>query len=173
MHNKNDTHIKVCNVCLLLVPSNVPQNVVAVPLNATHAMIVWEPPPPDHQNGLIGLYRIAITVVDTDEQLQDVSAGTTTVLGPLHPFYTYKFSIAAETVQVGPFTSPITLKMPEAGNVSFIRFEFPFLFFPHSSNWNCKKYDSRYCICQLCKSVLASSECPVLEWPSHKLRCYL
>ena len=87
MHNKNDTHIKVCNVCLLLVPSDIPQNVVAVPLNATHAMIVWEPPPVDHQNGPIGLYRITITVVDTDEQLQDVSAGTTTVLG-IHSTHT-------------------------------------------------------------------------------------
>ena len=61
--------MKVCNVCVLLAPSDVPQNVVAVPLNATHVLIVWEPPPVDHQNGPIGLYRIAITVIDTDEQL--------------------------------------------------------------------------------------------------------
>ena len=112
-------------MCRLLVPSDVPQNVVAVPLNATHTLVVWEPLPPDHQNGPIGLYHITITVIDIDEQLQDVSTDISTVLGPLHPFYTYKFSIAAETVQVGPFTSPITLKMPEAGNVGLSTFKYP------------------------------------------------
>ena len=88
---------------------------VAESLNATYALLAWNPPPPEHQNGLIELYRIAVTVTDTGEEFQVQSMYNSTVIGPLHPFYTYKLSIAAQTVEVGPFTSPVVLKMPEAG----------------------------------------------------------
>jgi receptor-type tyrosine-protein phosphatase Q len=96
------------------VPSDVPLNVAAESLNATHAMLAWDPPPPEHQNGLIELYIIHITVTDTGKELQHMSVYNSTVIGPLHPFYTYKFSIAAQTVAVGPFTTPVAVKMPEA-----------------------------------------------------------
>ena len=101
---------------LLVVPCDVPLNVVAESLNATHAMLVWDPPPPEHQNGLIELYIIHIMVAGTGDELQHMSVYNNTVIGPLHPFYTYKFSIAAYTVDVGPFTSPVSLKMPESGS---------------------------------------------------------
>ena len=85
-------------------------------LNATHAMLSWEPPLPEHRNGPIRLYHIITTSVASGEELQDTSANNWTVIGPLHPFYTYKFSVAAETVEVGPFTTPVVLQMPEAGS---------------------------------------------------------
>ena len=82
-------------------------------------MLAWDPPPPEHQNGLIELYIIHITVTDTGKALQHMSVYNSTVIGPLHPFYTYKFSIAAQTVAVGPFTTPVAVKMPEAGSYSY------------------------------------------------------
>jgi len=97
---------------LFIVPSDVPQNISANSINATHALLVWDPPPPEHQNGIIQAYIIMITVVDINEIVQEFSMGNTTVLGPLHPFYTYKFSIAAQTIGLGPYSSPISLKMP-------------------------------------------------------------
>ena len=103
----------------LVVPSDVPQNVVVESLNATHALLAWEPPPPEHQNGIIELYNITVMAADTGERLQHVSVYNSTIIGPLHPFYTYKFSIAAHTVDVGPFTTPVILKMPEAGKKSY------------------------------------------------------
>ena len=75
----------------------------------------WAPPPPEHQNGLIVLYHIAITEADTNTHLDTTSVDETTLIGPLHPYYTYKFSVAAETVEIGPYTSQISLKMPQAG----------------------------------------------------------
>ena len=100
---------------LSIVPSDVPQNIIANSINDTHALLVWDPPPPEHQNGIIQVYIIMITVVDTNELAQEHSVDNTTVLGPLHPFYTYKFSIAAQTIGLGPYSSSITLKMPPAG----------------------------------------------------------
>lgn len=104
----------------LIVPSDVPLNVIAVSLNATHAMLSWDPPLPEHQNGPIGRYHITTTSTASDEELQDTSAENWITIGSLHPFYTYKFSIAAETVEVGPFTTPVTLQMPEAGQINSI-----------------------------------------------------
>lgn len=101
------------------VPSFVPLNVDAESLNATHALLSWDPPPPEHQNGVIEQYHITIKVTETGELLQRFSTYNSTVIGQLHPFYTYMFSVAAQTVAVGPFSSQITLKMPEAGMFSF------------------------------------------------------
>ena len=44
------------------------------------------------------------------------------VIENLHPLYTYRFSIAAQTVAVGPFSDPIVLQMPEAGKNWFSNF---------------------------------------------------
>ena len=96
-------------------PSFVPLTVVAEPLNATRALLLWEPPPPEHQNGVIEQYHITIKVNETGEVLQHFSTYTTTIISQLHPFYTYMFSVAAQTVAVGPYSSDISLKMPEAG----------------------------------------------------------
>ena len=103
--------------CPCVVPSDVPLNVLVESLNATHAMLAWNPPLPEHQNGLIDFYIIHVMVIDTGDELQHTSVFNSTVIGPLHPFYTYKFSIAAHTV---PFTTPISLQMPEAGTCSYI-----------------------------------------------------
>ena len=103
---------------LCAVPTEVPQNVVAVAVNATHVIISWDPPPPEHQNGLIGLYHISITEADTNTQLVHTSVQLSTLVGPIHPYYTYKFSVAAETVEIGPYTSQLSLKMPQAGKTN-------------------------------------------------------
>ena len=36
-------------------------------------------------------------------------------LADLHPFYTYSCSVAAETIDIGPFTAELTTQMPEDG----------------------------------------------------------
>jgi hypothetical protein len=103
------------------VPTDVPQNVVAVAINATYAHLTWDPPPPEHQNGLIELYHIAITEADTSKQSMHTSTEETTLIGQLHPYYTYKFSFAAETVEVGPFSSQVSLRMPQAAPSGIVR----------------------------------------------------
>ena len=109
----NDTTLWVFST----VPSDVPLNLVALAVNATYVYLSWDPPLPEHRNGLIEVYHIAITETDTDEELQYISVYNNTVIGPLHPYYTYKFSVAAVTVDVGPFTSQVTLQTPEAGTI--------------------------------------------------------
>lgn len=117
MKNLSNIHVYVH---LSAVPTFVPLNVVAESLNATNAFLSWDPPPPEHQNGVIEQYHITITVTETGEMLKHLSTYNSTVIGQLHPFYTYMFSVAAETVAVGPYSSQISLKMPEAGKLTFL-----------------------------------------------------
>ena len=58
--------------------------------------------------------------VHTDEDYHlPLINGTSMVIRDLHPFYTYRFSIAAQTVAVGPFSNSTVLQMPEAGKSGF------------------------------------------------------
>ena len=43
------------------------------------------------------------------------SLGTSLSVPSLHPFYIYWFSVAAYTVDLGPFTEPLMLQMPQDG----------------------------------------------------------
>ena len=68
--------------------------------------MTWEPPLENDQNGIITFYTVRI---------YDIVAGQTTlyqreghhaqfVIDTLHPYYEYDVSVAAETVDIGPFS---------------------------------------------------------------------
>ena len=59
--------------------------------------------------------------VHTDEDYHlPLTNSTSMVIENLHPFYTYRFFVAAQTVAVGPFSNPIALQMPEAGRFGLV-----------------------------------------------------
>lgn len=74
----------------------------------------WEQPEVEGINGIIQEYNITITEQETGH----VSYYSTSLLyisiSHLHPFYTYKCTVAAVTIGVGPITSLI-IQMPEDG----------------------------------------------------------
>ena len=89
-------------------------------MDARSVQLSWAPPPPQHWNGIIIGYVIRVIGVHTDEDYHlPLTNGTSMVIRDLHPFYTYRFSIAAQTVATGPFSIPIALQMPEAGKMLF------------------------------------------------------
>ena len=75
----------------------------------------WEAPPFEETNGAIQNYVISIHEVETGRNFTANSNTTQVTLEPLHPYYTYMCSIAAETVARGPFSEHITIQLPEAG----------------------------------------------------------
>ena len=101
----------------LAVPSNAPQNITIILLNATSAEIHWDPPPFEDQNGIIQFYTLFITEVETSrviEQLRTENASAT--LQRFRPFHVYQFVIAANTIAgLGPFSNPSLFQMPESG----------------------------------------------------------
>ena len=87
----------------------------------TAVQLEWIPPREEDVNGVVQAYVVTINLVNiTDPQTgavwqQRIEDDTDALIESLHPFYSYSFSVAAETVALGPFTPPITIEMPEDG----------------------------------------------------------
>lgn len=112
-------HTHAYNMLLLFhkVPSGAPQNLTVVALNSRSVQASWTEPEADHHNGLIVDYILLLSGLDSDEVYELQSDGNTFVktLSSLHPFYTYTLSIAAVTIDIGPFSSAVVFQMPEDG----------------------------------------------------------
>ena len=80
--------------------------------------LVWQSPLPSDQNGIIRHYIVNITEEDTGRQFQLTSLANYILVGSLHPFYTYVCTVAASTVDSGPYSPPLTVRTLEAGMVS-------------------------------------------------------
>ena len=76
---------------------------------------MWNEIPPHYQNGLVRKYIVNLTETDTETVFQETSLTESIVLYSLHPFYTYIVSIAAYTIEKGPFSSPVIFTMDEDG----------------------------------------------------------
>ena len=79
-------------------------------------ILVWEPPSPEDQNGLIVGYTINVTDLETGERYQHLSTSTNITIGSLTPFTTYICIIAARTnIGIGPFSTVVTVQTLEDG----------------------------------------------------------
>jgi len=86
-------------------------------LNSSSVFVTWQPPPPEHQNGIVTAYIVRVSLVgnDTTPQYYNSSSLSQTLVGLL-PFSTYMVAVAAETeVGRGPFSSSFTIHTPEDG----------------------------------------------------------
>ena len=75
--------------------------------------LTWDAPPYESQNGIISQYVIHILEIDTSTATLYYSNATDTTVFGLHPYYIYECSVAAETVDIGPYTAIITLQLDE------------------------------------------------------------
>ena len=68
--------------------------------------MTWEPPLEDNQNGIITSYTIRLydIVADKTTLYQREGHHAQFVIDTLHPYYEYDVSVAAETVDIGPFS---------------------------------------------------------------------
>ena len=88
-------------------------------VNPTTILMTWQPPPSEHQNGIITAYVVNVYLEDNDTIFQQytTSSLSVTLLG-LHPFSTYMVAVAAETgVGRGPFSSGFRIYTPEDGKI--------------------------------------------------------
>ena len=79
---------------------------------------MWSPPQPEQLNGIIQGYVVNITTENISEELQILSQGNSTIIGPLRPYYSYSVSVAARNfyiVDVGPYSPIVALTMPSDG----------------------------------------------------------
>ena len=87
-------------------PSASPGNVSITNITAFSLLLRWNPPPTEHQNGIIRDYIINVTEENTDRKFQIMtrSPAAELQLQFLHPHYLYTMTVAAITITVGPFS---------------------------------------------------------------------
>lgn len=84
-------------------------------LDSSSVKVSWNPPQFQLQNGIIVDYILQISGEDTAEDFEFHSFEEFVTVFNLHPFYTYTFTIAAVTIDVGPYSPAVAFQMPEEG----------------------------------------------------------
>lgn len=116
----------VVRVCMLycefpLVPSGTPRDFAVVSITSTSAVLSWNPPSVDEQNGIITGYVINVTLLATGESYLLSSNTTTLLVDILRPFRKYLCIVAAETgIGAGPFGTQIEVQTPQDGETKLI-----------------------------------------------------
>ena len=100
---------------LLSAPSAPPATVVATVFNSSALSISWRPPPFSQQNGIIVGYTIRLRENSNERVIETDGPHTEIFITSLHPHYVYEFTVAAETVGIGPYSPLDTIQMDEDG----------------------------------------------------------
>ena len=88
------------------VPTAAPQRVSGSVITSTSISLSWSPPPLPDQNGQIQ-YSISVYEVATGTLTQYTTTNSPITIRSLHPYYTYRCSVAAyTTVGKGPQNQP-------------------------------------------------------------------
>ena len=89
-----------------IAPASPPQNISISVISSQSISVTWSPPLPEDQNGIIRLYIVAVHNVLTQETTlyQRESHHSQLLVEFLHPYYEYDVSMAAETIEIGPFS---------------------------------------------------------------------
>ena len=77
----------------------------------------WQPPLTEDVNGVVRRYTINVTELETGRVEQYFTMELNVTVESRHPFYRYRYIVAAETVGLGPFSDPNVIHMPEAGRL--------------------------------------------------------
>ena len=94
-----------------------PLNVVVDLITPSSVNISWDPPPPEHTNGVI-LYNVIWLTDLQNELVQNTTSSSNWVFLPdLHPYYNYSLQIAAVTVSQGPFSDAQVFTTLEDGEL--------------------------------------------------------
>ena len=104
-------------------PGGAPQSVTAEAISPTIFTLRWLPPLMEDVNGVVTHYTVNVTELETGGRVveQFFTMEMNVTVESRHPFYRYRYLVAAETsVGLGPFSDPNVIHMPEAGGLCTI-----------------------------------------------------
>ena len=107
-------------IFLCIVPSGPPRNLAITSVTSRSINLTWDPPTAFTQNGIIRTYIIRVSVLESGENIQQMSNSTEIDLEMLHPYYTYSFVISAVTIGPGPPSSAYNVITDEEGNPLYL-----------------------------------------------------
>lgn len=100
---------------IFAAPTAPPLSVEASVFNSSAVSLSWRPPSLNSQNGIIVKYIIRLLERAT-ENIHNITTNgphTEIFITSLHPHYLYEFSVAAQTVDIGPYSSASIVKTDE------------------------------------------------------------
>ena len=103
------------NLFSTTAPSAPPEDIQISAEDSRTLRLSWEPPNNRSRNGIIQLYHINVTELYTDFTFLVETTAQSVLVDDLHPYYRYSCIVAAETVDLGPFSSPVFIQLPEDG----------------------------------------------------------
>ena len=96
-------------------PSGPPTNFVAAVISSTSIFLSWAPPEATLLNGILRHYIISLES-DVESMVRNVtSSQDSVVISGLRPYTEYSCTIQAETIDVGPPTSSVSITTLEDG----------------------------------------------------------
>ena len=97
-------------------PSGPPRGINITTLSSASINVTWTPPLQELQNGIIKYYVLLVIEVESDGRREiNGSNAVHAVVNDLHPYYSYKLSVAAFTIATGPFSNETVIVMPQDG----------------------------------------------------------
>ena len=111
------THYTNLFTCSFTAPTAPPRDIEGTVFNSSALSISWRPPPFNSQNGIIVGYTIRLLerVTSNVRTIETDGPNTEIFVTSLHPYYAYEFTVAAQTVAVGPFSPIGTIRTDEDG----------------------------------------------------------
>ena len=102
------------SLTFITAPSGPPTNFQVTADTTRSLVLTWEPPFPQHQNGILRHYIVTIALNNTT-QVNNFSTTTNTlrVTAPIKPFRTYLCSVVAATIALGPATEDVAVQTSE------------------------------------------------------------
>ena len=100
-------------------PGGAPQSVTAEAVSPTVFTLTWQPPLAEDVNGVVRRYTVNVTELESGGVEQYFTTELNITVESRHPFYRYRYTVAAETVGLGPFSDPNVIHMPEAGGLYY------------------------------------------------------
>lgn len=107
-------------IFLTIAPSSAPTNLIASNITSKTVYLSWDTVPDENQNGIIRYYRVNATEAETSTKLTYIAYSNELMVHDLHPYYSYQVSVAAYTVDTGPYSTTISYQMNEDGMQNFI-----------------------------------------------------
>ena len=101
------------------VPIAPPQEVTADDVASMYLTLTWNAPPFEETNGIIRYYMIRVSELETGTSFFVTSNETEVTVPELHPYYTYECNVAAYTIDLGPYSTSITIQLLEEGELYY------------------------------------------------------